>query len=640
MVNIKIVKDKEYNEQIELLKTYLESNEKFCIDILSLNYLIDKNIERRNLSASIKSKKYEENVDYIIQKNKNPHGGKEKIDYKLTIDCFIKFLKCQKYANSISTLEYINNYLKNKNNTNDNINDKDDIYELNEKLNIVDSEMEDTNSEMENTNSEIENTNSEIEDINSEMENEFIESEKNDENNNDDEDTFSKKVWSKTGESGGAPPEDNEKFDISYDEIKKMKKNHISEIKKIQYDFRTNNILNIETFMNKSVIYLLHVKDDIYKFGMTDDVIDRFSRHQKALNYQKELRIAFSFNKSISRAIELELIQFITYNKNLFIQIPNRNEMFKTKNIDIFIDKLNSILDSKYSDFSNMIVANNTNKLSNKQFFEFQDNNSNNNFEYIYGNRLDKIEKNILELEKYLLILIKGQDKILNLFNMRSDKRIIDVLKTKLDVLKIESKSCENPNEDSNNNILTDTDIPTDIEIDEKNQKKCNRCNVKRIISEFTTDGKIFSNCNGCRKAAQIRYNLKENESYCKGCCKIKDKNEFIIEINGSNRSFLTCNTCRTKDNEIKKKMYSQNKDKILLRNSLYYAKEKDSIIENKKQKMLEKEYQGIKCSKCNKDLPPDKFDIKDEEKNIRYSQCNDCRQKDKEYQKKKKILN
>jgi predicted GIY-YIG superfamily endonuclease len=613
MTIVKITKDKEYNEQINLLKTYLESGDEFSIDILSLNYLIDKNIERRNLSASFKSKKYEENVDYIIQKNKNPHGGKEKIDFKLTIDCFINFLKCQKYANSISTLEYIDNYQKNntESNNDDDIDDKEDIYELDEKTNDVDSEMEETISDMEN---------------------EF----KNIYDNKDNEEIYEHN------------DEDNEKFDISYDEIKKMKENHLSEIKKIQFDYRINNILNIEIFMNKSVIYLLHVKDDIYKFGMTDDVIDRFSRHQKALNYQKELRIAFSFNKSISRAIELELIKFITFNKNLFIQIPNRNEMFKTKNIDAFIDKLNSILDTKYSDFSNMIVENNTNKSNKKLNFEFIDNNNpNNKFEYIYGNRLDKIEKNILELEKYLLILIKGQDKILNLFNMRSDKRIIDVLKTKLDALKIENQNIENPiietdiSDNSNDNIseLTKTDIPIDIDIDENNQKICNRCNVKRKISEFTTDNKIFSNCNGCRKAAQIRHNLKENESYCKGCCKVKDKSEFMVEINGSCRSFLTCNCCRTKDIEIKKKMYSQNKDKILLRNSIYYANNKDKIIENKNQKNLEKEYDGLKCSKCNKDLPIDKFDIKDEENNIRYSQCNDCRQKDKEYQKKKKIL-
>lgn len=621
MVSIKIVKDTEYSEQKELLIKYLDNNEKFCIDLLSLNYLIDKNIERRNLSASFKSKKYEENVDYIIQKNKNPHGGKEKIDFILSIDCFIKFLKCQKYANSLCTLEFITNYIKNKNNP-------------------------ESNENQENLNKNVESDIENISDVEDEYEN--IESEMVKNQNNEDKNDIQEEK---------EKDEDNETFDISYDDIKKIKENHISEIKKIQYDYRINNILNIEIFMNKSVIYLLHVKDDIYKFGITDDVIDRFSRHQKALNYQNELRIAFSFNKSISRTVELELIQFITFNKKLFIPLPNKNEMFKTNNIDIFIDKLNTILDNKYSDFSNMIAANKINKSNNKMNYEFTDNNSKNEFEYIYGNRLDNIEKNILELEKYLLILIKGQDKILNLFNMRSDKRIIDVLKTKLDVLKIETKY----NKDSANNFVyqndnssddseeyqnnkeedddKNIDIPIDENTDENNQKICNRCKVKRNITDFTTDGKIFSNCNSCRKAAQIRYQLKENESYCKGCCKAKDKSEFMVEINGSFRSYLTCNNCRIKDNEIKKKMYPQNKDKILLRNSLYYAKEKDTIIENKKQKNLEKEYNGLKCSKCNKDLPPDKFDFKDEQNNIRYSQCNECRQKDKEYQKKKKVL-
>lgn len=114
---------------------------------------------------------------------------------------------------------------------------------------------------------------------------------------------------------------------------------------------------------------------------------------------------------------------------------------------------------------------------------------------------------------------------------------------------------------------------------------------------------------------------LKDREK-CSNCLKEKDKNEFIL--NG--KTYKTCNTCREKDREKKKKAYDKDPDKKKEKNAKYYEENKEKICEQKKVYYENREWKNNRCTKCNKDLPNSDFDTKDD--GTLHTVCKICRSK------------
>jgi predicted GIY-YIG superfamily endonuclease len=559
--------DDTITHQEQLLENFFKSNDNFCIDILSLYILLGYK-ERYNLSRSFQNKKYKENEDYIIKSYKNPTGGKDKIDFIITKDCFFKFVDSLKSDKANEIKEIINKF-GNSNNTSKNIKIIKKISKVSEpKSNNLDEgcKIENNNPEgcVEDTNNNDKKLDDEENDINNDDDDDDDNNENDDDNNDDNDDNIS--------------DNEDEENDGSNDII-------------------IFSSTNVGDFINRSAIYLLKVNENTYKFGNTDSIIHRFDKHKKNLKFIEIINIWDAINKTISMKIEKKLKKLIKYNPK-FKLCNNSLEMFQTDNIDIFINYLLKYFYQEYNEYKGHNNKNNVNI---------------NNKEYSLNEVID-------------IILFKKNDEIRN---------IVSLLYNEINDLKKEVKNIKSLI--MNNKQCTLNKDETENSDNDENTYQCHHCKVHRDLSEFTEGDNKYVTCKKCRESSKKLYNIGENQQRCSGCTKVKDKTEFSDD----KRHYRSCNTCREKDRNLKNKQYQdpEMKEKILLKNQQSYVKNKDKILQQKKEYFENKVYEHNRCLKCNKDLPDENFEKHDD--GALYSNCKDCSIKDKEQKKlkNKKVL-
>ena len=123
------------------------------------------------------------------------------------------------------------------------------------------------------------------------------------------------------------------------DEAKKFRRWVTSEVlpsirKTRSYNFIDNYIEdNLDKYINKDCVYILHIKDDIYKYGNTSHIVKRLQAHKTNLNYNKIIKIYDFDNMNLSKEMENKIKNFvksininIQYGKHIeFLQIDNNN---------------------------------------------------------------------------------------------------------------------------------------------------------------------------------------------------------------------------------------------------------------------------------------------------------------------------
>ena len=121
------------------------------------------------------------------------------------------------------------------------------------------------------------------------------------------------------------------------------------------------NIINnyieedLDKYYKKDCVYIIHVIDNIYKYGYTSSVAKRLQHHKNTLKYTKIIKIYEML--SINQIVELEkkikkLIHVLNINRVLY------NELTKDTQIEIFEidnDNLYNIIE-KIDEFSNTIL--------------------------------------------------------------------------------------------------------------------------------------------------------------------------------------------------------------------------------------------------------------------------------------------
>jgi predicted GIY-YIG superfamily endonuclease len=116
---------------------------------------------------------------------------------------------------------------------------------------------------------------------------------------------------------------------------------------------------NLDNYKNKDCVYIINIKDNIYKFGYSSHIFKRLQTHKTNLNYLKIIKI-YDFD-NINKAIKLEgqikkLVKAININVIYF----NHVEIF-----EVNIYNLQNII-NKIDDFYNNINKNKidlTNKM-------------------------------------------------------------------------------------------------------------------------------------------------------------------------------------------------------------------------------------------------------------------------------------
>ena len=68
---------------------------------------------------------------------------------------------------------------------------------------------------------------------------------------------------------------------------------------------------DLNNYDNKSCLYLIHIKDNIYKYGITDDIFRRLTEHTKDLKYDDVEKVYELNNKSESTNLENKITRLI-----------------------------------------------------------------------------------------------------------------------------------------------------------------------------------------------------------------------------------------------------------------------------------------------------------------------------------------
>ena len=91
---------------------------------------------------------------------------------------------------------------------------------------------------------------------------------------------------------------------------------------------------NLDKYINKDCVYILHIKDNIYKYGNTSHIVKRLQAHKKNLNYNKIIKIYDFNNMNFSKDMENKIKKFVK-SININIQYGKHVEIFQIDNINL-----------------------------------------------------------------------------------------------------------------------------------------------------------------------------------------------------------------------------------------------------------------------------------------------------------------
>lgn len=171
------------------------------------------------------------------------------------------------------------------------------------------------------------------------------------------------------------------------------------------YTMWTRQNYDINNFKKKSVVYLIHVKGNLYKFGITDAITKRLDQHKNDYNYSDIVRLWSVQNKTIAESVETDINSQMKHLK-LLTKYRGHKELFVT-NEENSINDIIAQVESYIEKHNGSISSNET-------------------------VRFDKL----LELEKAKL----ERDKI----SLEREKIAVEHNKIKLEIMKEKNKFIQN----------------------------------------------------------------------------------------------------------------------------------------------------------------------------------------------------
>lgn len=107
---------------------------------------------------------------------------------------------------------------------------------------------------------------------------------------------------------------------------------------------------DINHFHHKSCVYLIHIKKNIYKFGMSSDIVNRWNAHYRNFTncgFNPELVKIWDCKSSVNMSnIEL-CIKRLAKHEKIRIKKFNQTEIIKTDNINHIINKITEYVNEK-----------------------------------------------------------------------------------------------------------------------------------------------------------------------------------------------------------------------------------------------------------------------------------------------------
>jgi len=262
---------------------------------------------------------------------------------------------------------------------------------------------------------------------------------------------------------------------------------------------------DLNEFENKNCFYLLNIKDNLYKFGISQYIKDRINSHKRELKFNKLVKIwnmdSFEFVKKLEKKVKDIIKQWnIQYNEDNQLEWFQTNEMCTLDNI---INKINEYIE----------IILHENKNDNNQL-EIQK-------EITKQKEIENKTKE-MELISNLLTSYKGPllDNILSNYfkinnNQLSDSVKNNLIDTESDNEEINSycSESENSEEESDNEENRCLDCSKEIN---KTSIRCGKCASKKRFFDASKDRPSYEQLKEDLKKSNYtkvgeKYNVSDN---------------------------------------------------------------------------------------------------------------------------------
>lgn len=327
---------------------------------------------------------------------------------------------------------------------------------------------------------------------------------------------------------------------ITKEVLPSIRKTSRYDIKQTDTDKLPKLFIDINNYLNKSCLYILQVINNLYKFGITDDIKRRLSEHKRELKFTDIIKIYELNNFSICKEIENKIktlvsqlkinkkqdnsIEFFETNNeitleyilsfiNKYIDEENTktNEPFELQKYKLDIEKLKLEVENKKLDLEKIKIeyelkgrqiSNNT-KIVNNKLINLNDDNINDSIFHTTNDISNEQSKCII-----CGTVASNCDKC-NKSQVKQHKYNIDNTIDKISVVnnKTESKNDINALKSKDNEIKSTSDIKISKSKDNKTNKQ-NMINNQNKQIRCPNCGMFLSstsfNCNRCNKLNKL----------------------------------------------------------------------------------------------------------------------------------------
>ena len=111
---------------------------------------------------------------------------------------------------------------------------------------------------------------------------------------------------------------------------------------------------NLDKYNNKDCIYILHIKDNLYKFGKSSHLKNRLNIHKRKLKYIDIVKIHICQNMNIMTDIE-NLIKELIKKYQIHTNYNNQTEIFEVNN-DISLEKIMNKINKIVNTNNNLLI--------------------------------------------------------------------------------------------------------------------------------------------------------------------------------------------------------------------------------------------------------------------------------------------
>jgi hypothetical protein len=373
-------------------------------------------------------------------------------------------------------------------------------------------------------------------------------------------------------------------------------------------------------YVGKSVVYLLHIEKNIYKYGCSYNFFQRAKDHRNKRDWTKYLEVFDCFLSENAREVELKFKRYLIANKLLTTYMDKNNcthtEIFETDNdISIYIDIIKKYVEEVHNKCKKKYIEY-FKPESNNDRLSILENKIENLIGFMNNNKLIINNSEITEEENNDIIEEEENNEIIEENNdiIEEDNDIIeednDIIEEDNDIIEEENDIIEEDNdiieEEKNNEIIEEED-------DNEIIKKCVKCKKEKPETEeffrLKKNKNIYTNyciiCldkdkERCNKKRETRneYNKKYLEKQkeiiknseiplqkCCECSKILELNDENFSKNNDDIYKKTCNSCVDIINKNREEINKKHREFCAKTDydKKMYEKHKDKKLEQKK---------------------------------------------------------